>query len=98
MDVKLQQNFLDVKSTKFLGVIIDANLTWKDHIDYISTKISKNIGIIKKARKLFDNKTLLTLYYSFIFPYFNYCIHLWGSTFESHLNKLIVLQKKLCVL
>ena len=88
----------EVKTTKFLGVIIDSNLTWKPHIDYVSTKISKNIGIITKARRLFDNKTLLTLYYSFIFPYLNYCIHLWGSTFQSYLDKLVVLQKKKCAL
>ena len=30
----------EVNATKFLGVIIDSNLTWEPHIDYISTKIS----------------------------------------------------------
>ena len=30
-----------VKKTKFLGVIIDCNLTWKEHISYISGKIAK---------------------------------------------------------
>ena len=85
----------EVDSTKFLGVFIDSNLTWQPHIDYISTKISKNIGIITKARRLFDNETLLTLYYSFIFPYLNYCIHLWGSTFQAYLSKLEILQKKI---
>ena len=84
----------EVNSTKFLGVIIDSNLTWEPHIDYISTKISKNIGIITKARRIFNTDTVLTLYYSFIFPYFNYCIHLWGSTFQSNINKLEILQKK----
>ena len=64
----------EVTSTKFLGVMIDSNLTWKPHIDYISKKIAKNVGIIIKARKIFDKDTLLTLYYSFIFPYLNYCI------------------------
>ena len=84
----------EVASTKFLGVIIDSHLTWKPHIDYVSKKIAKNIGIIIKARKIFDKDTLLTLYYSFIFPYFNYCIHLWGSTFQSYLRKLELLHKR----
>ena len=85
----------EVASTKFLGVIIDSHLTWKPHIDYVSKKIAKNIGIIIKARKIFDKDTLLTLYYSFIFPYFNYCIHLWGSTCITHLKKLDTLHKKI---
>ena len=84
----------EVTSTKFLGVMIDSHLTWKPHIDYISKKIAKNIGIIIKARRIFEKDTLLTLYYSFIFPYFNYCIQLWGSTYKSYLDKLVILQKK----
>jgi len=29
-----------VKSTKYLGIIIDSNLTWEDHIDYLYKKKS----------------------------------------------------------
>ena len=35
-----------VYKTKFLGVLIDNKLNWKDHIDVIKTKLSKNIGIM----------------------------------------------------
>ena len=41
-----------VQTTKFLGVIIDCNLTWKYHISYVCSKISKNIGILIKSRKV----------------------------------------------
>ena len=36
--------------TKFLGVQIDAHLTWKSHIDYTCSKLSKCVGILAKAR------------------------------------------------
>ena len=36
--------------TKFLGVLIDENLLWKHHINDVSTKISKTIGILYKSR------------------------------------------------
>ena len=84
----------EVESKKFLCAIIDSHLTWKLHIDHISSKVAKNIGIIIKARRIFDKDTLHTLYHSFIFPYFNYCIHLWGSTYHSYISKLEVLQKR----
>ena len=35
---------------KFLGVLIDKNLTWKFHIDYIASKISSVVGIITRLR------------------------------------------------
>ena len=85
----------EVKFTKFLGVLINNQLNWKNHLDHICTKVSKNIGIILKARRVFDKHTLLSLYYSLIYPYLTYCIQVWGSTYQSHLSKLIILQKKI---
>ena len=41
-------NSIEIKrenSIKFLGVIIDENLTWKNHIEVVENKISKNIGV-----------------------------------------------------
>ena len=48
-----------VKLVKSLGLIVDDTLTWLDHIDYISTKIKRGIGVMKKASKVPD---LLMLY------------------------------------
>ena len=50
---------LEVKETKFLGVIIDNNLKWSAHIQCISRKISKGIGVMVKVRKVFEQNTLL---------------------------------------
>ena len=41
-----------------------------------------------------DCDTLVSMYYSFIYPYLNYCIAAWGSCFKSYLNKVLLLQKK----
>ena len=85
-----------VYSTKFLGVIIDSQLKWSEHIQYryVKCKISKGIGIISKARKVFQKSTLVTLYYSFIYPYLSYCIEVWGTAGVSHLSSLLKLQKR----
>ena len=85
----------EVHHTKFLGVIIDNKLKWKEHIDYISKKIANGIGVIVKARKIFDKVTLLSLHNSLILPYLSYCIHIWGNAYQTHLQKLHVLQNKI---
>ena len=56
-----------VNYTKFLGVIIDDDLKWTNHIAYVKNKIAKGFGIILRARKFFNRKTLLNLYHAFIF-------------------------------
>ena len=74
--------------TKFLGVLIDENITWKYHIDTIYTKISKGIGILYKAIECLDTRNLKQLYYTFIHSYINYANIAWGSTHKSKLELL----------
>ena len=84
-----------VKVTKFLGVIIDENLNWKEHIKLVSSKISKNIAIIYKAKQFFENSFVLrTLYCSLILPYLMYCMEIWGNTYKYNLKGIVLLQKR----
>ena len=80
---------------KFLGVQIDEKLGWKEHIEYIRKKLSKSIGLLKKARQYFPKECLRSLYYTFIFPYLNYCIHVWGNTYVSYLDPIIKAHKRI---
>ena len=61
------------KCVKYLGMIVDDKLTWKQHIDYISSKITRNIGILKRIRRFIPRESLLLLYHTLIEPYFKYC-------------------------
>ena len=79
---------------RYLGILFDSNLSWKFHIDYICQKVSKTIGIIAKLRHFVPRHVLLTLYRSLILPYVTYGICAWGHTAETHLHKLLVLQKR----
>ena len=81
-------------NTKFLGVIIDKNLTFYDHIQYVKGKIARSLGILYKAKKYLNKKSLLTLYNSFINPLFMYCIAIWGNAPITYLDSLFKLQKR----
>ena len=71
-------------------------MSWTEHIYYIKNKISKGIGILCKARKVLKPSTLHAMYYSFIYPYLNYCIELWGSCSSKLFNFVYIfkLQKR----
>ena len=84
----------EVQKTKFLGIVIDNKLTWKWHIDHIAGKISRGIGMIIKARQYLNKSGLMSLYYSFIYPYLTYCNHIWGATYKTRLKRLVMLQNK----
>ena len=88
------QTIEEVAETKFLGVILDNKLCWDAHIKHISQKMSKSVSILKMLKYTFPIRALKTLYYSLIYPYYNYCNIIWGSAANSHLKSLILMQKK----
>ena len=95
--ILISNNAIDeVKSTKFLGVIIDDKLKWTEHIQSIKNKISKSIGILIKIRQYLDKVTLKNLYFTFVYPYLIYCVEVWGNACDTHLDPIIKIQKK-CV-
>ena len=83
-----------VKHTKYLGLIVDDTLTWEKHIEYISTKINRNIGILKRTQNFLPKSSLITLYKTLIEPYFRYCNIVWGQCNETLKDKLQSLQNK----
>ncbi len=54
-----------VYSTKFLVVIIDSKLTWKEHISTVKSKLSKCLAILYKSSKILESDSLRTLYCTF---------------------------------
>ena len=78
---------------KFLGVLIHENITWSEHIKHVQTKVSKNLGLLYKAKNYLDKRPLLSLYYSCIHTYFNYGNLVWASTAHTNLRKINSQQK-----
>jgi len=89
------QTIYQVKNTKFLGINLDDKLKWDVHIKSVKSRISSSLFIMNKVKHFVPMKTLRTLYYSIVYPYLIYGITLWGSTFESQLTKIKVMQKKI---
>ena len=80
---------------KFLGVIIDDKLKYKSHIDDICVKISKSIGILYKLSKLrISTNIMKNIYYSLIYPYLLYNCVSYSGTYDVHLHRLVILQKR----
>ena len=59
-------------------------------------KVAKRIVIIRKVRHIINRKTLVNLYYTFIFPYLSYCNIVWDRAANVYLSRIFLLQKKFC--
>ena len=95
LTVKLCDRILARESeTVFLGVILDEHLSWKSHIAYLASKVSRPLGVISKSSFYLYKSALHTLHFSLVHPYLQYCIRLWGSTYPTNLKRLVLLQKR----
>lgn len=83
-----------VSSTKFLGVIVDESLNWKQHVAHVSSKVSKSIGVINRVRYILSRELLLLLYQTMIYPHLLYCNVIWGNANQTTLYPLVCLQKR----
>ena len=54
---------------KHLGIILDPKLTFKNHINIVTTKINKTIGLLHKLQNLLPRTALITIYKAFVRPH-----------------------------
>ena len=73
---------------KYLGVILDDSLSWKNQISYICSRISRNSGILLRLRYYLPLNQLRQIYYNLIYPYLIYAIEAWGSTYKSNIQRV----------
>ena len=91
--VNLNQEF----SIKYLGIIIDSNLSWKSQVSYIAKKIKRNTGILSKLRYYVNLDILVELYYALInISLLNLWFNFLGykNTYSSTTQPSSILQKK----
>jgi len=81
-------------NVKYLGLLIDSHLSWRNQIDYISSTVSKTVGRFSKLRHSVPQQTMITLYWSLVHPYLNYGILACGQASKSLVNNILLLQKR----
>jgi hypothetical protein len=84
---KLQPNiFVDdsdleqVDSSKFLGLILDHNLSWDNHVHHVVSKMSSGLFALRQMSRVCNLETLKAIYYSLINSHMSYGIVIYGAT------------------
>ena len=65
---------------KYLGVIMDNKLCWKQHVDYICKKLNSRLYCLRKLHKFQISSNILQLFYeSVVSSVWKYCVSVWGG-------------------
>ena len=90
-DLKIKlcgKRLYSTESVKYLGVKIDANLTWQDHVNDLSIKLNRaNALHFKKICKSYN-----IIYFAILDSYLSYYCLVWSQTCST-IQRIIILQK-----
>ena len=78
----------------FLGIEIDKNLNFSDHISSICLKAGRQLGALARLAKIFDIDTKLIIFNSFILSHFNYCPLVWHHCSIGSSRKMEKIQER----
>ena len=73
---------------------MEKHLLWHSHILSVKSSISKQCGILYLIRNSIDQRSLILIYYTLIYPTLTYCLSLWGGASNEALNCLVTIQKR----
>ena len=93
--IKLNGKKLTPKNhVKHLGMFIDNFLSWDEHINELSKKLSRFNGIISKLRHYLPKKNLISVYHAIFHSNLRYGCMVWSQSTVNKNNRLKILQKK----
>ena len=84
----------ETKSQKYLGLVIDSQLSFQDHIDYVKSKVAKRIGALYRSKSLLPLKYRKMFVNALMLPQFDYLDIIWCRAGKTKLNAIDVLYKK----
>lgn len=80
------------KNVSFLGLTIDSNLNWKEHITILKKRLHSAIFSIRTLSRVVSLKSLLTVYHAYFESIMSYGLMFWGDSSQS--TEVFILQKK----
>ena len=81
-------------SARFLGIIIDENLSWDMHLEHLEQKLNSAIITIKRIKKFIPTEHYNKLYHTLFASHLSYGISAWGSSSKAKINKIFSIQKR----
>ena len=82
-----------VSAARFLGVIIDENLSWDDHIKGLKRSLNNATATLCRLRCSLPEHLHRQLYYTLFESHLSYCITVWGGAAKSRLSSIFTAQK-----
>ena len=82
------------KYFKFVGHVLDENLTWEGHLEHLVKKLASANFAVNSTKNFLPSHIRKTVYYSLFDSHLNFGNILWGCAADKFLKKIDTLQKR----
>ena len=86
--------YINVTNTKFLGIFLDRHLNFVCHINAVVRKLNFLLMMLRFLQKFLNDKSMVDVYYSFLYPHLIYGLEFWGHAPDYALEQVLICQKK----
>lgn len=83
-----------VTSFRYLGIIIDENLSYKEHCNRLRVKVAQGVGIMRRFQHFFPYEILRLIYFALVHSHLTYCPLIYLATFRCHVKPIQILQNR----
>lgn len=83
-----------VEQAKYLGVILDSELNFKYHSNWIKKKLASKVGFFNRISWYLNTETKIKLYQSLISPHIDYCSSVLFMLNKNDIDALQKIQNK----
>ena len=98
-DIQILETILKKVSTvKFLGVTLDENLTYRDHVNKVTCNISKSVGLMRRLHCQLPANVMVKLYDSLVYSHLTYALLPWGRSGSTNAATIECAHKRACKL
>ena len=99
LDIKIRETILTKVSTvKFLGVTLDGNLTFKDHVNKVTRNRSKFVGVMRRLHYQLPANVMVKLYYSLVYSHLTYALLALGRSGSTNAAQIECAHRRACKL
>ena len=81
----------DTHKCKMLGIVIDTKLTWQEHVNYISVKLSRVVYLLRRINKCVPHAYARAVYFAYFQSIIKYGLIIWGNS--CHVKNVFLIQK-----
>jgi hypothetical protein len=83
-----------VSNIKYLGIVLDNKLDFKEHVNYIIKKIARKVGVLSRLKNILSRRAKIMIYNVVVLPHYNYCATILNMANLESKKKLQILQNR----